>query len=73
MDSSTEHNQDKTLSNSTQTKDSKHGLRKHHTDLTMNEILQLLRPKVQPGHQLPSKLSDPPWLINEINNKASVY
>merc|ERR1719510_2276140 len=72
MDSSIEHTHDKTLSNSTQTKDSKCGLRKHHTDLTMNEILHLLRPKVQPGHQLPSELSAPPWLINEINNNSIV-
>ena len=41
------------------------GLRNHHKkDMSMNEILSLLRPKVLRGHQLPTNLKDPPWRIS---------
>ena len=57
--------------NVTSTELEKSGVSKTHKDLTMVEILELLRPKVQPGHQLPSKLTDPPWRINS-NNKSGI-
>ena len=41
------------------------GLRKHHKDLSMNDILYLLKSKVLPGHQLPSHLNAPPWRIEK--------
>ena len=48
------------------------GLRKHHKDLSMNDILYLLKSKVQPGHQLPAHLNAPPWRIKDCNNKENV-
>ena len=52
---------------SNSTKEKEAGLRKNHKDLCMDEILYLLRSKVQPGHQLPSNLKDPPWQIRHNN------
>ena len=43
------------------------GLRNHHKDLSMNDILCLLKSKVMPGHQLPSHLNAPPWRIEETS------
>ena len=48
------------------------GLRKHHKDLSMNDILHLLKSKVVPGHQLPPHLDAPPWRIKDGNHSAGV-